>query len=31
MISIALDGKIGTIPEKNWEAFKKKYPNAKRQ
>jgi hypothetical protein len=31
MISIALDGKMGTIPEKNWEAFKKKYPNAKRQ
>jgi hypothetical protein len=31
MISIALDGKVGTIPEKNWEAFKKKYPNAKRQ
>jgi hypothetical protein len=31
MISISLDGKVGAIPEKNWEAFKKKYPNAKRQ
>jgi len=30
-ISVILDGKIGEIPEKNWEAFKKKYPNAKRQ
>ena len=31
MISITLDGKVGVIPEGNWEAFKKKYPNAKRQ
>jgi len=31
MISITLDGKAGVIPEGNWEAFKKKYPNAKRQ
>ncbi len=31
MVSITLDGKVGVIPEKNWEAFKKKYPNAKRQ
>lgn len=31
MISITLDGKEGSIPEGNWEAFKKKYPNAKRQ
>ena len=31
MISINLDGKVGVIPEGNWEAFKKKYPNAKRQ
>jgi len=30
-ISVILNGKIGEIPEKNWEAFKKKYPNAKRQ
>jgi hypothetical protein len=30
-ISVILDGKIGEIPEKNWEAFKKKYPNAKRK
>jgi hypothetical protein len=30
-ISVILDGKIGDIPEENWEAFKKKYPNAQKQ
>jgi hypothetical protein len=30
-ISVILDGKIGEIPEENWEAFKKKYPNAQKQ
>ena len=30
-ITVILDGKLGEIPANNWEAFKKKYPNAKRQ
>ena len=30
-ITVILDGKLGEIPVNNWEAFKKKYPNAKRQ
>lgn len=30
-ITVILNGQSGEIPASNWEAFKKKYPNAKRQ
>jgi hypothetical protein len=30
-ITVVLDGKTGAIPADQWDAFKKKYPNAKRQ
>ena len=30
-ITVILDGKSGAIPAKQWNAFKKKYPNAKKQ
>jgi hypothetical protein len=30
-ITVILDGKSGVIPAKQWNAFKKKYPNAKKQ
>jgi hypothetical protein len=30
MITVTLNGKSGQIPEKNWEAFKKKHPTATR-
>jgi hypothetical protein len=30
-ITVVIDGKSGIIPAKQWNAFKKKYPNAKKQ